>query len=135
MPRLLPTPADLQPFDAVRVCGLRMPDVTAETTAGWPVLKRGGCFMAGLAKPPLADTGTLVVRYDETERDWLLEDAPEVYYLPEPYRRWPVILARLSRLTPDALRDLLAVSWRLTGTKVRRRAGYPGRESEPRRSR
>ena len=38
---------------------------------------------------------------------WLLEDAPETYYLTDYYRRWPLIWMRLSRVTPDALRDLL----------------------------
>jgi hypothetical protein len=31
-----------------------------------------------------------------------------------------VVLARLSRIEPDALRDLLSVSWRLTVTKIRK---------------
>jgi hypothetical protein len=90
--------------------------------------------MAALVNHPSAEPGTLVVRYDEQERAWLLEDAPETYYLPDYYRRWPVILARLSMLTPDALRDLLAVSWRLTGEKAGRRP-YAGCSSDPRRSR
>jgi hypothetical protein len=50
------------------------------------------------------------------------------------YRRWPLILVRLSQVTPDALRDLLSVSWRLTGEKLGLRA-YSGRVSAPRRSR
>ena len=102
--------------------GLGLPEVENVTKPdGSHVLKRGGCFMAALATDPSAEPGTLVVRYDEQERAWLLEDAPETYYLTDHYRRWPVILARLSAITPDALRDLLAVSWRLTGNKMRRR--------------
>ena len=97
-----------------------LPEVEDVTRAGRPpTLKRGGCFMAALASHPSAEPDTLVVRYDEQERGWLLEDAPETYYLTDYYRRWPVILARLSTITPDALRDLLAVSWRLTGAKTR----------------
>ena len=90
--------------------------------AGAPVLKMGGSFLAGLATHPSAEPGTLVVRYGEDEREWLLEDAPETYYLTEFYGKYPLILARLSRLGPDAVRDLLSVSWRLTLDKVKPRA-------------
>jgi len=55
------------------------------------------------------------------EREWLLEEAPETYYLTDYYRRYPLVLVRLSRIEPDALRDVLSVSWRLTATKNRRR--------------
>ena len=109
-------------FDNVRRIGLTLPDVEATARAGAPVLKMGGCFLAGLATHPSAEAGTLVVRYGCDEREWLLEDAPDTYYLTDFYRKYPLILARLSRLGPDALRDLLHVSWRLTLDKVRRRA-------------
>ena len=136
MPRLpMAKPAPHTAFEAVKAVGLTLPDVEAIVKAGSPRLQRGGSFMAGLASHPSAEPGTLVVRYDEDERRWLLEDAPETYYLTEYYRRWPLILVRLSSVTPEALRDLLAVSWRLTGAKMRRRAAYAGRASVSRRSR
>ena len=136
MPRLQKaTPASHTAFEAVKTVGLTLPDVEATITAGSPRLKRGGAFMAGLATHPSAEPGTLVIRYDEQEREWLLEDAPETYYLTDYYRRWPLILVRLSRVTPEALRDLLTVSWRLTGEKIGRRAAYAGRASDARRSR
>ena len=37
------------------------------------------------------------------------------------YEKHPVVLARLSRLNRDALRDLLSVSWRLTLPKARKK--------------
>jgi hypothetical protein len=122
-------------FEPVRAAGLMLPDVSLAMQAGSPRLKRSGAFMACLATDPSAEPDTLVVRYDLRERDWLLEDAPETYYLTDYYRRWPVILVRLSRVTPEALRELLTISWRLTGEKVGRRAGYSGRSSASRRSR
>ena len=106
--------------------GLTLPDVEATTRYdGAPVLNVGGSFMAGLATHPSADPDTLVVRHGLEERERLIEDAPETYYLTDYYRRYPLILARLSRIEPDALRDLLSVSWRLTVTKIRKR-GEPG---------
>ena len=109
-------------FRAVREEGLAMPDVEAATKYdGSPVLKRGGSFMAGLATHSSAEPETLVVRMRLEERDSLIEDAPGTYYLTEYYRGHPVVLVRLSRIDRGALRDLLAVSWRLTEAKMRRR--------------
>jgi hypothetical protein len=77
--------------------------------------------MAGLATHPSAEPGTLVVRADLEERALLLEDAPETYYLTDYYRRYPLVLVRLSRIERDALRDLLSISWRLTAEKAHKR--------------
>jgi len=78
-------------------------------------------FMAGLATHPSAEPNTLVVRADIDEREALLEEAPEIYYLTDYYRKYPLVLARLPRLDRDALSDLLAMSRRLTLTKRTRR--------------
>ena len=114
------TPADA--FDVVRTVGLTLPNVEATTKYdGSPVLKVGGSFMAGLATHPSAESGTLVVRIGDEERGWLLEDAPETYYLTDYYRKYSLVLVRLSRIDHDALRDVLSVSWRLTAAKTRKR--------------
>jgi len=60
-------PADV--FDVVRSVGLELPGVEATTKRATkrttvPVLKRDGCFMAGLAVHASAEPGTLVVRAD-----------------------------------------------------------------------
>jgi hypothetical protein len=116
--RQIPSPT----FDTVRMVGLGLPDVEATTKHdGSPVLKVGGAFMAGLATHRSAEPDTLVVRVGSEERECLLEDAPETYYLTDYYRSHPVVLVRLSRIDRDALRDLLFVSWRLTLPKARKR--------------
>jgi hypothetical protein len=122
-------------FEVVRSLGLTLPDVEAATKYdGSPVLKRGGAFMAGLASHPSAEPGTLVVRADPEERELLLEDAPETYYLTDYYRRYPLVLVRLARIDRDALRDVLSVSWRLTAEKARtRKPGVRERFLLPRR--
>ena len=102
-------------FAAVKAVGLALPGVEAVIRYdGSPVLKVGGAFMAGLAMHPSAEPETLVVRSEVEERRWLLEDAPDTYYLTEYYERYPLVLARLSMLDEGALRDLLAVSRRIT---------------------
>jgi hypothetical protein len=109
-------------FDIVRTVGLSLPDVVATTKYdGSPVLKIDGVFMAGLATHPSAEPDTLVVRAELEDRERLVEDAPETYYLTDYYGSYPLVLVRLSRVEPDALHDLLSVSWRMTIAKARRR--------------
>lgn len=107
-------------FAAVTRVGLSLPHVEAAVRYdGAPVLKAGGCFMAGLATHPSAEAGTLVVRSSAADRELLLEDAPETYYVTDYYRPYPVVLVRLARLHRDAVRDLLSASWRLTMAKAK----------------
>jgi hypothetical protein len=111
-------------FAIVRTVGLSLPGVVAATRYdGSPRLTLGGCFMAGLASHASAEQGTLVVRYGLEERESLIEDAPDTYYVTDYYRPYPLVLARLSRVDRHALHDLLSVSWRLTSAKRRKRAG------------
>ena len=60
----------------------------------------------------------MLVRSGIEEREWLLADAPETYYLTDYYRKYPLVLVRLSRVDRDALHDLLSVSWRITKAKT-----------------
>jgi len=109
-------------FEKVESVGLSLPDVVATTKYdGSPMLKVRGTFLAGLATHPSAEPETLVVRFDSEERNWLIEDAPETYYLTDYYRTYPLVLVRLSRIDRDALHDLLSVSWRLAVEKAGKR--------------
>jgi hypothetical protein len=109
-------------FGIVRSIGLSLPGVReAIKYDGSPILKVDGMFMAGMAVDGSAEPGTLVVRADPEQRQCLLEDAPDIYYITDYHRRYPVVLVRLSRVDRDALRDLLSVSRRLTLAKRRRR--------------
>jgi len=119
------------PFDMVRDVGLTLPDVEAATRYdGTAQLKLHGCFLAGVATHRSAEPGTLVVRVGLEERELLLEDAPETYYVTEYYRPYPLVLVRLSKVDRAALHDLLSTSWRLTLEKAgsRRTSGVLDRE-------
>lgn len=114
-------------FEQVARIGLSLPDAEAVVRYdGATVLKVGGSFFAGIASHPSAEPGTLVVRCDIQARDWLLEEAPDTYYLTDFYRKYPLVLVRLARVDRAALQDLLSVSHRLTlakrGKPVARRA-------------
>ena len=107
-------------FAPVQSAGLDLPGVELATKYdGSPVLKVNGCFMAGMALHRSAERYTLIVRADPDTRECLLQDAPETYYLTDYYRPHPVVLVRLTGLGRDALRDLLAMSRRLTLAKGR----------------
>jgi hypothetical protein len=83
--------------------------------------------MAGLARHRSAEPDTLVVRCDFEEREWLLEDAPEIYYLTDYYRSYPLVLVRLARIDRNALHDLLSVSRRLALAKARKQQARAAR--------
>jgi hypothetical protein len=121
-------PGSPNPFDIVTGIGLSLPGVEVATKYdGSPVLELDGCFIAGVAAHPSAERHTMVVRCDLEERELLLQDAPDVYYLTEYYRPHPVVLVRLSLVDRGALSDLLSVSCRLTRAKGRRRRNRGGR--------
>jgi len=117
---MMQRPLPKNALETVRAVGLTLPNVEATTKYdGSPVLKLGGSFMAGLATHPSAEPDTLVVRVDDEQRERLIGDAPETYYLTDYYRKYPLVLVRLSRIDRDALRDVLSVSWHLTAAKTR----------------
>lgn len=109
-------------FEQVTAMALSMPGVESVTKYdGSPVLKAGGVFLAGIASHPTAEPGTLVVRHEIADRELIIDDAPETYYLTDYYRPYPLVLVRLSELHPDALRDLLNVSHRMAMEKTKKR--------------
>ena len=108
-------------FARVRQIGLAMPGVEASIRYdGSEVLKAGRSFMAAIATDESADADTLVVRCELEDRELLVEDAPETYYVTDYYAKYPLVLVRLSEVTDDALRDLLSVSRKMALQKSRR---------------
>lgn len=113
---------DLGGFARVRDEGLTLPRVEAIVRHdGAPGLTLDGRFLAALAVHRSAEPATLVVRVGSEQRAALLAEAADIYYVTPYYERQPVVLARLARLDRQALRDLLAMSWRLTAAKATRR--------------
>jgi hypothetical protein len=99
-------------FDAVQALRREFPDLQESTMYGAPALKLGKRLVACLAVHRSAEPGSLVVRTDFEQRDALLAEAPETYYLTDHYVNHPVVLVRLSRIQHDQLRDLLAAGRR-----------------------
>ena len=61
-------------------------------------------------KMATAEPGSLVVRVDFDDRAELLAADPDVYYVTDHYLNYTSVLVRLSRVTPDVLRDLLGMA-------------------------
>lgn len=122
-------------FKQVESIGRTLPDVEVTTTWGQPTLKvRGKMFVCG-ASHKSAEPNTLVVMMDFADRDALIEDDPDTYYLKEHYVSYPCVLARLSRVRPDALRDLVASAHRFVSNKRVRKSAESGSRGVARRSR
>jgi hypothetical protein len=110
-------------FDAVREIALTLPGVEEKTTSRGTSLKVAGRLLACPAIHGSAEPGSLMVRVTAEERERLLATEPGTYYLTEHYVGYPSILVRLSRLTADALRDLLAsAAQRIGERKPKRKA-------------
>jgi hypothetical protein len=113
-------------FDVVKELGCNLPNVEATTRYdGSPVLKVYGLFMAGLAMHASAEPDTLVVRVEFEEREGLLEEAPDTYYVTDYYRRYPIVLVRLSLLNREVLGELLTGSWRMSVEQRRKDRATP----------
>jgi hypothetical protein len=97
-------------FDTVRKIGLALPGVEESTAYGSPALKVRGKLLACVPAHGLAEPGWLVVCVDFGERAELLAAAPDVYYVTDHYLNYTSVLVRLSRVTPDVLRDLLGMA-------------------------
>jgi|SRR3954447_12439932 len=108
-------------FDTVRAIGRELPDVEESTMFGAPALKLRGKLLACMASHRSAEPGSLVVRLSFDQRDALVADAPDTYYLTPHYIGYASVLVRLSRIRRDALRDLLSSAWREVEASAPRR--------------
>jgi len=108
-------------FGTVRNIGLALPGVEESTAYGLPALKVQGKLLACVPANPSAEPGSIVVRVDFDDRAELLAAAPDVYYLTDHYLDNSAVLVRLSRLNPDALRDLLGMGHKFVTANLTRR--------------
>src|SRR6201993_3951685 len=97
-------------FDTVRKIGLALPGVEESTAYGSPALKIRGKLLACVPTHRSAEQGSLAVRVGFDDRAELLAADPDVYYVTDHYLNYTAVLVRLSRVTPDVLRDLLGMA-------------------------
>jgi hypothetical protein len=118
-------------FDTVRKIALEMPGVEDSRSYGSPSLKVHGELMAAVPVNKAAEPNSVGVRVDFERRSELLEAAPDIYYAPEHYRNYPMVLVRLSRIDLEALRDLLLGAHRFVTSKSPARKGATRKQKAP----
>jgi hypothetical protein len=111
-----PTPNVPVASEAVRRIALALDNVEEGTSYGTPAFKVDGELFVRMHQ----DGESLVVRTDFEQREELMVSDPETYYITDHYLNYEWILIRLSRVHPDALRDLIRMAWRLASASKRR---------------
>jgi hypothetical protein len=119
---IAPMPGSKINFDTVRKIGLTLPGVEVSTAWGAPTLKVGGKMLACVPTHRSAEPNSLVVRSDFDDRAELLAAAPDIYYVTDHYLGYTAVLVRLSRVTPDVLRDLLGMAHKFVTADTARRS-------------
>lgn len=79
---------------------------------GQPALKVDGKWFACVPSHKSAEADSLAIHTSFEQRAELLAGAPDVYYIKDHYKNYPVVLVRLKRVRPEELKDLLAMSYR-----------------------
>jgi hypothetical protein len=102
-------PSTTLDFDAVREIAKTLGSVEENTIHGAPSLKVRGKLLACPA---------LVVRISPAEREQLISEKPDTYYLTDHYAGYPMVLVRLSRLNRKSLQDLLERSLQFSIAKA-----------------
>ncbi|MGA8593418.1 MAG: MmcQ/YjbR family DNA-binding protein [Bryobacteraceae bacterium] len=122
-------------FENVEAIGRTLPDVELATAWGQPALKVRGRMFACLASHKSAEPDTLVVRMDFANRDALIDEEPGTYYIKEHYIGYPCVLVRLSRVLPDALRELVIGAHRFVSAEIPNKPIPPRRRTRNPRAR
>ncbi len=119
-------PKKIIDFDVVREIALALPGVEEGTIHGAPSLKLRRRLLACPALHESAEPNSLVVRIDADQRADLIAAEPSVYYVTDHYKRYPMVLVRLSSIDRGALQDLLEKAWQsATSKKKARRSDRP----------
>jgi hypothetical protein len=101
-------------FDDVRKIALAWPEVEDGMSYGTPALKVRKKLLARLRE----DGDSLVMPgVPQDERDMLVERAPQLFYLTDHYRDYPMVLIRLSKGKRTDVEPLLRRHWRTLASK------------------
>ena len=108
-------------FHTVETLAADLPRVERGTSWGSPALKVDGRMFACVPTHKSAERDSLAVRLDFAVRDELIANDPRTFYVKEHYVDYPCVLVRLKHIHPDALRDLLRMSWQYVSASKRKR--------------
>ena len=97
--------------------GLELPDVVESTMYGSPAIKVHGNPLACVPVNKSAEANCAAFGIDFNLRAALIKENPEIYYITDHYAKYPIVLARLSRIGIQELRDLLGLAWSFVSSK------------------
>ena len=97
-------------FESVCELAREFPDLEQGAMYGSPAIKLGKRLVVCVPSHRSAEPDSLVVRTDFDQREALLADDPQTYYLTDHYANHPVVLVRLARQQPGQMRDLIAAA-------------------------
>jgi hypothetical protein len=95
-------------YDDVRKIALKFPLVEEGTSYGTAALKVKKKLFVRLRE----DGDSLVIGMPFEQRDALMAEDPETYYITDHYLKYEYVLVRLSKVSGEALRDLLNGAYR-----------------------
>jgi hypothetical protein len=100
-------------FDTVRRLALELPGAEEATSYGTPAFKVRGKLFVRFHQ----DGESLVIPVDFTDRELLMAEQPQTFYITDHYLNYPYILVRLSTVRADQISDLLRQAWRRVAPK------------------
>ena len=107
-------------LETVWQMGAALHGVDKSTGWGNPALKVRGQLMVCVPTHRSAEPGSLMIRLDRNDREPLLAESPDLYYITDHYVDYDGVLVRLAQLNPELLSDLLAMAHRFVMRKSSR---------------
>jgi len=104
-------------FETIRQIARTLDKAEETTSYGTPAFKVRGNLFVRLHQ----DGESLVVRTSLEEREELMAADSDTYYITDHYLNYEWVLVRMSRVHPDALRDLLRGAWRSAASEKPRK--------------
>ena len=90
-------------LSAIRRIARSLPGVEEGTSYGTPAWRHRGKMLARLHQ----DGASILLKIGNETRDHLLQADPETFFVIDHYRGYPMVLARLDRISTTDLRKLL----------------------------
>jgi hypothetical protein len=112
-------------FSLVESIARTLPGVEVSTSWGQPSLKVRGKMCVCLPSHSSAEPDSLVVMTEFAQRDLLLDEEPERYYITRHYVDYPCVLVRLDRVDREVLHDLIVGACQFVGSMVKVTARRP----------
>jgi hypothetical protein len=95
-------------FDTVRKLALALDHVEERPSYGTAGFRVNGALFLRQHQ----DGESLVVRMGFDEREAMMAEAPETYYITDHYLKYEWVLVRMARIQAEELRDLLRAAWK-----------------------